>query len=167
MRCRNSLLVALFSLLVAAGFAQMSKPGILKADELKHAVPSTFFFAGQVAPVQMRNSAGFRTADGKLVLAGLVDNSGYASDVAEKYQGFLITQVKLNIGGSDLAPGQYGFGFTKDGKFMVMDVAGTTTVSVPAQRDEQAARPVPLKIAEDGAGYRLWAGKNWVSCKAE
>jgi hypothetical protein len=68
--------------------------------------------------MQLRNSAEFRTADGKFVLAGLVDASGYSTDVAEKYQGFLITGVKLNVEGTILPPIEYGFGFSKDGKFL-------------------------------------------------
>ena len=68
-------------------------------------------------------------ADGKFVLAGLVDTSGYSTDVAEKYQGFLITEVKLNIEGTNLPPGQYGFGFSKDGKFLVMDVGANDLFS--------------------------------------
>jgi hypothetical protein len=80
-------------------------------------VPAAYFFRGQSAPVQLRNSAGFGTADGKLVRAGLVDTSGYAADVQARYQGFLIAEVKLNIGGSELNPGQYGFGFPRKASF--------------------------------------------------
>jgi len=143
--------------------AQQAKPRLLSADEIKKAVPAAYFFGGQSAPVQMRNSAGFRTAGGKLVLAGLVDTSGYATDMAAKYQGFLITETKLNIEGSDLAAGAYGFGFTPDGKFRVMDVGAGELINVSAKRDENLKRPVPLKIVEDAGGYRLYAGKQWVS----
>ena len=110
--------------------AQQAKPGMLSAEELKKVVPSTYFFRGQSGAVQLRNSAGFRAQDGKLVLAGFVDTSGYAADLAEKYQGFLITELKLDIEGSGLAPGQYGFGFTKDGKFGVMDVGANDLLGV-------------------------------------
>jgi hypothetical protein len=47
------------------------------------------------------------------MLANLVDTSGYSTDVGEKYQGFQITEVKLSIEGSELPPGEYGFGFSK------------------------------------------------------
>src|SRR4029077_18055745 len=119
---RAAILVCLFSSFSSS--AQRLKAGMLTGEELKKVVPSTYFFSGQLAPVQLRNSAGFRTGDGKLVLAGLVDTSGYAADLAEKYQGFLITEVKLNLGGATLAPGQYGFGFSKGGKFLGMDAGG-------------------------------------------
>ncbi|MBZ5598984.1 MAG: hypothetical protein LAN83_11740 [Acidobacteriia bacterium] len=162
--CVIALLFCLLPLLLSA---QQAKPGMLTAEELKHAVPTNFFFDGKTAPVQMRNAAGFRAAGGKLVLAALVDTSGYATDIAEKYQGLLITQVKLHIEGSELAPGAYGFGFTKDGKFLVMNVAVDEVLSVSGQTDDKLAHPVPLKISEEGGGYRLYAGKKWVALKAE
>jgi len=52
------------------------------------------------------------------VIAGLVDTSGYAADVREKYQGFLITDSPIRIGGSELGSGAYGFGFSNDGRFV-------------------------------------------------
>jgi hypothetical protein len=79
----------------------------------------------------------------------------------------LITELKLEIEGSELAPGQYGFGFTKDGKFGVMDVGANDLLSVSFKRDEDLKRPVPLKIVEDGGGYKLYAGKNWVGLKTK
>ncbi len=146
--------------------AQQTKPGMLSADEIKQLVPATYFFRGQSAPVQLRNSAGFRVGEGRLVLAGLVDTGGYASDVQEKYQGFLITEVPLNIGGSELAPGEYGFSFSKEHKFLVLDVGANTLFTVAAQTDDKLSRPTPLKIVADGGGYRLYKGRTWVSLQA-
>ena len=164
MKRRVGMAVMLLSCLL---LAQQPKPGVLGGDDLKKVVPATYFFRGQSAPVQVRNSAGFSGADGKLVLAGLVDTSGYASDVQAKYQGFLITEVKLNVEGSELAPGEYGFGFSQAGKFLVMDVGANDLFSVGAKIDDRLARPVPLKMVEDGAGYRLYTGRKWVLLKAE
>jgi hypothetical protein len=147
--------------------AQQPKAGVLNGDDLKKVVPAVYFFRGQSAPVQIRNSAGFSAPDGKLVLAGLVDTSGYASDVQAKYQGFLITEVKLNVEGSDLAPGAYGFGFSKEGKFLVMDVGANDVFTVAGKIDDKLPHPVPLKVVEDGAAYRLYSGRKWVSLKAE
>lgn len=164
MKRRLSLVVMIFSCLM---FAAGPKPGLLSADDIRKVVPATYFFRGQSAPVQLRNSAGFSGADGKLVLAGLVDASGYASDVQAKYQGFLITEVKLSIQGTELQPGAYGFGFSRDGKFTVMDVGADDLFSVAGKIDDKLARPVPLKIVPDGDTYRLYGGRKWVSLKPE
>jgi hypothetical protein len=158
-------LFVVLSLLATA--QQQIKPGVLTPEDIKRVVPSVYFYRGQSATVQLRNSAGFSAADGKLVLAGLVDTSGYSSDVAAKYQGFLITEVKLNVEGTELKPGQYGFGFSKDGKFQVMDVGANDVFSVSSRMDDDLERPVPLKIDEDRDAFRLYAGRKWVTLKPE
>ena len=169
-RLAISRLIALGGILLAMlslAAAQNAAKHVLSADELKKTVPAEFFFRGQKAPVQLRNAVGFQLADAKMSLAALVDASGYSTAIQQKYQGMLITEAKLNIGGSDLVPGQYGFGFTADGKFVVMDVANNDVLSATSQMDSELKRPVPLKLVEDGGGYKLYAGKKWVSIKTE
>jgi len=153
-------LVALTALAAAQASAQL-----LTAEQAKKLAPTSYYFAGQSAAVQARNTAGFKNSAGKVVLAGLVDTSGYSMAIAEKYQGFLITETKLSFDGSTLDPGQYGFGF-KDGKFMVMNVAATDLFSIPSQNDDQVKHPVPLKFEKDGDGYRLYAGRKYAVIKA-
>lgn len=146
--------------------AAQAAPGILGADEVKKLVPATYFFAGQSAPVQVRNSAGLRTASGKLVLAGMVDTSGYAADIATKYQGFFITETKLSIDGHSLPPGEYGFGFSQ-GKFRILDVAASDLIVVDYKTDSELHRPVPLQMTKDGDATRLYAGRNWLRFQPE
>ena len=74
--------------------AQQAKPGMLSAEELKKVVPSAYFFRGQSGAVQLRNSAGFRAQDGKLVLAGFVDTSGYAADLPVRVRFYKRWQVR-------------------------------------------------------------------------
>ena len=160
-RFKSMWLGALLAILCMQAGAQ-----ILSGDALKKVVPTTYFFAGQSASVQTRNSVALKTAGGHFVLAGLVDTSGYSTAIQEKYQGFFITESKLTFEGATLDPGQYGFGF-KDGKFLVMNVASTDLFSVGTKNDEQLKHAVPLKLDKDGEGYRLYAGKNYVAFKAE
>jgi hypothetical protein len=164
---RLTVLGSLMLAIITAAVAQQAAKHIFSADELTKVVPTEFFFRGQKAPVQLRNAAGFQLADGKMAMAALVDSSGYSTAIQQKYQGFLITEAKLNFGGSELAPGEYGFGFTADGKFVVMDVANNDVLSVAAQTDQVLKRPVPLKLVEDGEGYKLYAGRKWVGIKTE
>ncbi|MFY9843142.1 MAG: hypothetical protein WA718_14450 [Terriglobales bacterium] len=139
---------------------------ILTSDQVKKVAPGSFFFSGQSGAVQLRNSAGLKNAAGKLVLAGLVDTSGYSTAITEKYQGFLITEIKLGFDGGTLEPGAYGFGF-KDGKFSVMNVAGTEVLSIATHDDDQLKHPVPLMFEKDGGGYRLYAGRKYLVLKAD
>jgi len=163
----KNVLAALAVFVSFAAFAQQINPGVLKTDDLKRVVPSVYFFRGQSATVQVRNAGGFAGSDGKLTVAALVDTSGYAADVQAKYQGLLITETRLDIGGSTLAPGQYGFGFNKDGKFLVMDVAANDLFKADTQEDDKLTHPVPLKVAADGTNYRLYAGRKFVILKPE
>jgi len=167
MSLRSAVLSVLLAMLSGLSFAQQVSKHVLSADELQKAVPTEYFYRGQKAPVQLRNSGGFQLADGKIALAALVDASGYSTSIQQKYQGLLITEAKLSIGGSALAPGEYGFGFTADGKFVVMNVANEDVLSVAFETDSELKRPVPLKVVEDGAGYKLYAGRKWVGIKVE
>ena len=164
---RFALLGVVAAALLGSGLAQQGSKHLLSGDELKKAVPAEYFFRGQKAPTQVRNSAGFQLADGKITLAALVDASGYSTAIQQKYQGLLITEAKLNIGGTALQPGQYGFGFTADGKFVVMDVSNSDVLTVPFQTDGALPRAVPLKMVEAGGGYKLYAGKKWVEIEAQ
>lgn len=150
-----------------AATAQESTKHVLSTDELKKAMPVEFFFRGQKAPVQLRNAVGFQLSDNKMVMAALVDASGYSTAIQQKYQGLLITETKLSIGGSELVPGEYGFGFAADGKFVVMDVANHDVLSATYETDKDLKRPVPLKLLEDGEGYKLYGGRRWVAIKPE
>jgi hypothetical protein len=157
----------LLALASAVAVAQEATKHVLIREELSKVIPAEFFFRGQKASVQLRNAVGFQLADSKTTLAALVDASGYSTAIQQKYQGMLITESKISIAGSELAPGQYGFGFTADGKFVVMDVANDDVVSAVYQTDAEMKRPVPLKLTEDGDGYKLYAGRKWVSIKVE
>ncbi len=167
MKSRLKTHAALLLTLIGCALAQQAAKHLLSADELKKVVPTEYFYRGQKAPVQLRNAVGLQLADGKMTIAALVDASGYSSAIQQKYQGMLVTESKLNIGGSSLPPGQYGFGFAADGKFNVMDVANNDVLSASYQTDQALQHAVPLKLVEDGEGYKLYAGKKWISIKTE
>ena len=114
----------------------------------------------------MRNSDATNFGNDRYVLAGLVDTSGYSSDVREKYQGFLITDLPITINGARLGIGAYGFGFTADGKLNVMDTAGNELLSVSTTRDNALRRPRPLMMMESGNGVRLYNGKDYAVIEA-
>jgi len=167
MKTTRLMLATLVLTLIGCAMAQQASKHVLSSEELRKAVPTEYFYRGQKAPVQLRNAVGFQLANGKMTIASLVDASGYSTAIQQKYQGLLITETKLNIGGSSLPPGQYGFGFAADGKFIVMDVANNDVLSASYQTDQTLPRAVPLKLAEDGDGYKLYAGKKWVAIKTE
>lgn len=127
-------------------------------------LPERVFFRGQVAAVQDRNTGGVRYADGFLVLAGLVDSSGYSTSLKEKYQGYLINEVPVEIGGQTLKPGAYGIGFLEGNKFVVMDIGASDVLQAGSTKDTEMKRPLPLQFtSSSGAGnYRLYHGREYV-----
>jgi hypothetical protein len=145
--------------------AAPAKEGVLKAAEVGDKLfPDKVFFRGQSANVQARNTGGVRYSDDFLVMAGLVDNSGYSSGLKEKYQAYLITEVPIEIGGQTLKPGAYGVGFLDGNKFAVMDLGANDVLEVSSANDKEIKRPLPLQfIAGSEAGkYRLYKGRDYV-----
>jgi hypothetical protein len=141
------------------------KEVVLKAADISPKIfPERVFFRGQSAPVQYRNSAGVHFADDLYVLAGLVDSSGYSTGIKEKYQGYLLSEVTLEIAGQTLKPGAYGFGFINGGKFVVMDLGANDVLQAASQRDAEIKHPMPLQVlASAMAGsYRLYARRDYV-----
>jgi hypothetical protein len=151
------LLVALPCVASAQGW-----PKILEGDELARVVPSSFYFEGQSAPTQMRNAAAAQLGRDRFAMAGLVDTSGYSSEVRAKYVGFLITDSPITVGGARLPTGAYGFGFAAGGWMNVMDVGGRRVLSVRTRRDADLERPRPLMMTRARGGVRLYAGREWV-----
>ena len=135
---------------------------VLKASDITNKIfPDQVFFRGQVASVQMRNTGGVRFADEMFVLAALVDNSGYSSDIRQKYQAYFISEVALDLGGKKLAPGAYGVGFVQ-GKFIVLDLGAHDLLQTDSSRDAEIKRPMPLQVLGSSGKYRLYAGRDYV-----
>lgn len=141
-------------------------PGILTANQTSAILPSSVFYRGQSATIQGRNSAGIKLADGKLILATLVDTGGYSSAIQQSYQAYLITEVPLVVGGQTLRPGAYGWGMVENNRMVVMDLGGNEVLHTTTIRDTALLHPTPLRIvAESGTTdrYRLYLGRNYVT----
>ena len=150
---------------VASAASPALPEGIIRDQSaLEHLIPTSVFFRGQSATVQLRNSAAIRFADGTIMFVAKVDTGGYATSLQEKYQNYLVTEDALQIGGPEgkvLPPGAYGTGFTSDG-FLVMDLGGHTIFTTPAKNDRELRRPGPLQITGAGTAYRLYSGRTYV-----
>jgi len=155
-------LILAFALLVTATVnAQQTPVKVLTGAELTRVIPSGFYFAGQSAPTQMRNASAARLGEQRLVIAGMVDTSGYSSEIRAKYEGFLITDSRIEIGGRELNIGAYGFGFSEDGKLNIFDIGGNRVMSVAAQNDKDLRRPRPLMLVNAADGLRLYSRRSF------
>ena len=158
--------VAAFAVAVVAtpvaAIAQTADKVLAPAD-LQKLLPAAVYYKGQSAPTQLRNSGGVKFGDGSYVLATLVDNSGYSTGIAAKYQGYFVAEVPIKIGGQSLPAGIYGIGFIADNKFVVTDVGAHDVITVSSANDADLKRPTPLKVVADPAGgFRIYAGRSYV-----
>ena len=167
MRMVSALILFAFAVPAFAQVAAAQPEAILKPADMGKILPGSVFFRGQSATTQLRNSGGVRFADGYLMFAALVDNSGYSTGIQEKYQAYFVTEVPLNIEGQRLGPGAYGVGILRTGtdlKFVVMNLAAQDVFQTAATNDAKLHRPTPLQVvAGNSAGkYRLYLGRNYV-----
>ena len=158
-----ALIAALMLVLLAVGAVSgQQRVEVLLGTDLARVVPPGFYFQGQSAPTQMRNSAAARFGSNRFVIAGMVDTSGYSADVRAKYEGFLITDSPITINGSALAIGAYGFGFSNDNKLTILDLSGKEIFSVTTKAEKQLRRPRPLVMTKTGNEIRLYSGREYV-----
>ncbi|HTU49939.1 MAG TPA: hypothetical protein VMF56_05050 [Acidobacteriaceae bacterium] len=153
--------------LIRAQSAAPAQAKILSPQDIGALMPHSVFFRGQTATVQLRNTFGLRLADGKVVLAGLVDTSGYATGLQQKYQGYLLSENALTINGKALPAGAYGFGFVANDTFVVMDLGAHEVLKVTSKTDSAMPRPRPLMIVAGThpGNYRLYEGRRFVSIR--
>jgi hypothetical protein len=165
-------LFAMFFALVLAATAtinaqEKAAPQVLNEAAVKKIVPSSFYFAGQSAPTQMRNSAVAVLGKDRHIIAGLVDTSGYSTEISGKYEGFLITDSPVNLGDQTLVTGAYGFGFSSDGKLHIFDLSSKEIMSVETKNDAEIKRPRPLMMSVAAGGVRFYKGKNYALINAK
>jgi hypothetical protein len=146
---------------------------VVTGKDFDKAMVTNFYLEGQAIPAQKRNAALVKSPIGARALFALLDTSGYGADITQKYNGMLITEGKLTIGGRTIEAGSYGFGFmsptgTPSGskQFSLYDQAGHRIFEVKAGRDEVSARPRPLQvIPRKGATARLCVGRDYLELK--
>ena len=157
---RALLVLSLIASMSVAVMAQ-EKAVVLEGAQLTRVIPAGFYFEGQSAPTQTRNTAAARFGSKRYVIVGMVDTSGYSSEVRAKYEGFFITDSPVTVGGKEIATGAYGFGFTDEGTLNIFDIGGAQVLSVPTTKDAKLLRPRPMLITTDPAGIRFYNGRDY------
>lgn len=151
--------------MVFASVAQ-NQATVVTGAELTRLAPTSFYFKGQSAPTQMRNTSAAKFGPERYVIVGLVDTSGYSAEVRSYYEGFFITDSPIKINGESLATGAYGFGFTNDGKMNILDLAGNKLITVSSTNDKDLRRPRPLMMTAAEQGIRFYTRRDYVTITA-
>lgn len=149
-------------LTVSANAQSKSVFEVISGDALSKIVPTSFYFAGQNAETQMRNTAAAQIGENRFIIAGMVDTSGYSTEISGKYEGFFITDSPVKFGNKTLNTGAYGFGFTADGKIKIFDLSSKELLWTATKSDDEMKRPRPLQMMSETKGIRLYKGKNYV-----
>lgn len=147
---------------ITFGSVVQDKPVIVAGSELTRLVPTSFYFKGQSAPTQIRNTAAAKLGAERFVIVGLVDTSGYSAEIRARYEGFFITDSPIKVNGESLPTGAYGFGFSNDGKMRVMDIAGNDVITVSSTNDKELRRPRPLMMTISQDGVRFYSRRDYV-----
>jgi hypothetical protein len=159
--------LALAFALVALAPAPAAAQEKLEGKAFDAAVVKDFYLEGNAIPTQKRNTVVLKGADGKRMVFGLLDTTGYSAEIQAKYAGMIIVERQVMVGGAAVGTGAYGFGLVKGtpaegpGKLVVYDVAGAKVGETAAQWDAALAGPVPLQFVKG----RLYVGRHWVEVK--
>jgi hypothetical protein len=159
--------LALAFALAALAPAPVAAQEKLEGKAFDSAFVKDFYLEGNAIPTQKRNTVILKGADGKRMVFGLLDTTGYSADIQAKYAGFAIVEKKASIGGVPVATGAFGLGVVKGtpaegpGKLVIYDVAGAKVGEAVAQWDKALAQPVPLQFTNG----RLYVGRHWVEVK--
>jgi hypothetical protein len=159
------LIVLLFvSALVQVSFAQTENKFEIITDRetLKTIVPGSFYFAGLSGGTQMRNSAVGKFSEKRFIVAGMVDVSGYSTEISGVYEGFFITDSPVMFGTEKIEIGAYGIGFAKAGTVNLFDLSGKQILTSKTIKDKEIRRPRPLMMMTDKKGIRLYKGRDYV-----
>ena len=142
-------------------------------NAFNRAVPTDFYLVGEHIPVEKRNAIVLKNPAGKRVVLGLIDTSGYSSQIKQKYTGMLITETKLSVCGNAIGVGSYGFGLDRpaptsnaDAPFRIYDQAGDKVGECAAKKDDSVKQPRPLAVTTaKGGPAKLYFGKYFVEIK--
>jgi hypothetical protein len=174
---RTSLVAFTSLMLIFTAAIPASAQGVFKVEKgeaFNKIIPRDFVLEENSIPTEKRNSTLVLTPSGTRLVAGLLDTSGYSSQVQEKYLGMLIAEGNVEVCGHQIAIGSYGFGLSKakggagshPSRFLLYNQAGKRVVECAARWDEKLKSPIPLQVvASRGGTARLYLGRTWVELK--
>jgi hypothetical protein len=174
LRFLTPLATAAILLGLTAGSAVAQHPfELVTGKAFDSALPKDFYLEGNAIPTAKRNAVMVHTPSGARVLFSLLDTTGYASNIIEKYVGMIITEGDLSICGQKVTVGSYGFGWAEaprgvdqPGKFSLYDQAGGKVAECATPRDAALKVPRPLQVLVKADGTAsLYHGRNSVELK--
>ena len=112
-------LFALFAALIGTGL-YAKKPTWRQAtdSELASLLPARAPVIKEHIETEMRTASGIADGRGHFIAGVVLITAGYSAE--GKYSHFLIVQSPIKVGGIDLKPGEYVFGYTHSGDLLTV-----------------------------------------------
>jgi len=165
-------LLALLAL-SAIGASAQHQFEIVTGKTFDSALPKDFYLEGNAIPTAKRNAVMVHLPSGARAIFSLLDTTGYASSIVEKYVGMIITEGNLSVCGNKVGVGSYGFGWVpsppeadQPGKFFLYDQAGAKLAECESPRNAKLSHPQELKLVTGSNGTaKLYHRRNSVELK--
>ncbi len=111
---KRTLLIAFFLLIASAALQAQKTPWRQATDaELASLLPARAPVEKEHIETEMRTASGIVNGHGHFIAGVVLITAGYSAD--GKYSHYLVVQAPVKIGGISLKPGEYVFGWVRDG----------------------------------------------------
>ena len=163
-------ILATFLLMLALPMAQAQKANWRQANdaELTSLLPARAPVIKEHIETEMRTASGIVNSHGRYIAGVVLITAGYSAD--GKYSHYLMVQVPIRVGGIALKPGDYVFGWVRDGENLKVhfnlaatgDLVGNTDAHlIPGHARVESLRIWPpsdkalIQIGRFGIPYEL------------
>lgn len=146
---RKILLCSFLLLLIPAMQAQKTTWRQATDAELASLLPARAQVVKEHIETEMRTASGIVNSRGRYIAGVVLITAGYSAD--GKYSHYLVVQAPIRIGGVDLKPGEYVFGWVRDGDALKVHFNAASTGDLIGEAD---ARMIPGHTRVES--LRIW-----------
>jgi len=140
-----------FLILLISPFAQAQRGTWRQATgaELASLLPARAPVEKEHIETEMRTASGIVNGRGRFIAGVVLITAGYSAD--GKYSHYLVVQAPIRIGGIALKPGDYAFGWVRDGEALKVHFNAASTGELVGNTD---ARLIPGHMRVES--LRIW-----------
>jgi len=146
---RRTILTALIALsFLPSAFAQKAVWRQATDSELAALLPARAPVEKEHIETELRTASGITDGKGRFIAGIVLITAGYSAD--GKYSHYLVVQAPVRIAGATLSPGEYVFGWQRDGETLSVHLheahSGKLIVNVQAHKIPGNTRVESLRI---------------------
>ncbi len=146
---KKILLCSILFVLIAAAQAEKAIWRPATDAELASLLPARAQVVKEHIETEMRTASGIVNSRGRYIAGVVLITAGYSAD--GKYSHYLVVQAPIRIGGIELKPGEYVFGWVRDGDALKVHFNAASTGDLVGETD---ARLIPGHTRVES--LRIW-----------